>query len=79
MIAVVELEALLDVVIASLLAGVGVTGMFALVIYSATRAAELQRDGAWAGAGVMGLIAVVGLLLCIAVVVFGIQLMAAKG
>ncbi len=78
MIAVVELEALFDVVIASLIAGVGITGMSALVIFSATRAAELQRGGSWAGAGAMGLIAVVGLLVCIAVVVFGIQLMASK-
>ena len=47
---VVDWEALLDVVVASLVAGVGVTITFSLAIYGATRFAEVRRDGPRGGA-----------------------------
>ena len=46
----VDWEALLDVVVASLVVVTGVTIMFSLAIYGATRFAEMRRDGTAAGA-----------------------------
>jgi hypothetical protein len=74
----VDWAAVLDVVWASFLAGVGVTAAFALAILGATRAGELRRDGRelWAGAyaGLMMIaLAVVG-----AAVVLGIVVMTQK-
>ena len=49
---VVDWAALRDVVVASLVAGVGVTVAFSLAILGATRFADMRRDervvGAWA-------------------------------
>ena len=41
---VVDWEALLDVVVASLAGAVGVTIMFSLAIYGATRLADMRRE-----------------------------------
>jgi len=75
---VVEWEALRDVVIASLAAGVGVTVAFSTAILGLTRFADLRRDGrvvvAWLYAG----LAIVGLAVSGTAVVFGIFLMASK-
>jgi hypothetical protein len=76
--AVVEVQALMQVVLAALLAGVGVTVLFSLVIYCTTRAAELQRDGAVIVATILGALALLGLVACVAGVAFGIQVMTTK-
>ena len=75
---VVDWAALRDVVVASLAAGVGVTITFSLAILGLTRFADMRRDehvvGAWAYAG----LAILGLAVSGAAVVFGIILMTSK-
>jgi hypothetical protein len=75
---VVDWDALLDVVIASLAAGVGVTVAFSLAILGLTRFADMRKDGrvveAWAYAG----LAIAGLAVSATAVVFGIVLMTSK-
>ena len=75
---VVDWEALLDVVVASLAAGVGITVAFSLAILGLTRFADMRRDErtveAWAFAG----LATLGLGVSCAAVVFGIILMTSK-
>jgi cytochrome c biogenesis protein CcdA len=75
---VVEWDALLKVVWASAAATVGVTLVFSLAIVGATGLAESRRDGRPIAAIAFGLLAVVGLLVCAAAVVFGIALMVSK-
>ena len=75
---VVDWAALRDVVVASLAAGVGITVTFSLAILGLTRFADMRRDerivGAWAYAG----LAILGLGVSGAAVVFGIILMTSK-
>jgi hypothetical protein len=75
---VVDWAALRDVVVASLAAGVGITVTFSLAILGMTRFADMRRDdrvaGAWAYAG----LAILGLGVSGAAVVFGIILMTSK-
>jgi hypothetical protein len=73
---IVDAGALVSVVVASLAAGTGLTAGFSIAIFTATRATELRRAGAAVGATVLGLIAVVAGLACLALVAFGIFLIA---
>ena len=77
-VALIEVEALLEVVVASLVAGVGVTALFSIVIYFATRASELRQNDAPILAAVLGGMAIVGLVACLAVVAIGIHVMTQK-
>lgn len=45
MVAAIEVGQLFEVVWASLLAGVGITLIFSLLVYSGARAGEARRDG----------------------------------
>ncbi len=74
----VDWGALLEVVWTSLLAGVGVTAMFALVILGATRATDLRRDGSAAAAGAYLVLGVLALAVVTASVVFGVVVMTQK-
>ena len=75
---VVDWDALRDVVIASLAAGVGVTVAFSLAILGLARFADMRRDGrvaeAWGYAG----LAIMGLAVSATGVVLGIILMVSK-
>jgi hypothetical protein len=75
---VVDGEALLDVVWASVAAGIGVTAVFAIAIVGATRAVDLGRDGHRAEALAFGAIATVALVVVAGAVVFGIVAMTDK-
>jgi hypothetical protein len=70
--AIVDWDALLTVVWASLLAGVGVTASFGFAILGGTRALELGRDGRVGEAALFGVVAVIGIALVLAGIVFGI-------
>ena len=59
--AVVDWEALLDVIVASLVIVVGVTIMFSLAIYGATRFAEVRRNDHGAAAVGYAVLAITGL------------------
>ena len=75
---VLEAQALFQVVVAALVAGVGITIVFSMVIYCATRASEMRQSDAPVLATLLGGLAIVGLVLCLAGVAFGIHVMTLK-
>ena len=75
---VVDWGALLDVVIYSLGAGIGVTAIFALSILGATRAVDLRRDGHVAEAVAYAALMLVAFAAVAAAVVGGILVMTQK-
>jgi hypothetical protein len=75
---IVDWGQLLEVIEAGLIAGVGISVAFSLVILGTVRAAEAQqqsRTGALIGYGVVALVAIV---VCIGAVVFGVSTMLSK-
>jgi hypothetical protein len=76
--AIVNGGELVEVVWTALLAGVGVTCMFAFLILGVTRAADLSRDGRPAEAALFGVVGVVALAVVAAAIVFGIVVMTQK-
>jgi hypothetical protein len=75
---VVDWAALGEVIVASLVAGVGVTLTFSVMLLGVTRLAELRRDGRPVEAAVFGLIALIGFAVTAAVLVAGIVVMTSK-
>jgi hypothetical protein len=75
---VIETKALLDTVIASLVAGIGVTAVFAILIFGVTRSAEMVRDERPAAATAAGTLAVVAFLIVAGAIVLGIVVMTQK-
>ncbi len=69
-------SALGSVVLYSLLAGVGVPAIYALVVLSAARSTEHHRGGVAASA--YALFALLGALACLAAIAYGIWLMTQK-
>jgi hypothetical protein len=76
--AVVDWDALLQVIWVSLATGIGVTAAFAIALYGATRAVDLSRDGRAAEAGLFAVVAIASLLAVGGAVVFGIVAMTDK-
>jgi hypothetical protein len=70
--AIIDWDALLTVIWASVVAGVGVTAAFGFAILGATRAVELRRDGRPAEAAIFGVVGAAGGVTVIAAIVFGI-------
>ncbi|MGA8218171.1 MAG: hypothetical protein WB771_06365 [Solirubrobacterales bacterium] len=75
---VVETKALLETVAASLIAGVGVTAVFSIVIFGVTRSADMVREERPLLATAAGALAVLAGLAVTAVIVFGIVVMTQK-
>ena len=75
---VVETKALLETVAASLVAGIGVTAAFSIVIFAVTRSADLARDERPLLATAAGGLAAVALLVVIGAIVLGIVVMTTK-
>jgi hypothetical protein len=73
--AVVDWDALLTVVWASLIAGIGVTAAYGLAILGGTRAVDLGRDGRVGEAAIFGVVGVIGIALVIAAIGFGIYVL----
>jgi hypothetical protein len=69
---IVDWDALLTVVWASLAAGIGVTAAYGLVILGGTRALELTRDGRVGEAVLFGVVGVAGVVTVVVAIVFGI-------
>jgi hypothetical protein len=69
---IVDWDALLTVIWAAAVAGVGVTAAFGFAILGATRAVEFSRDGRAAEATLFGVLGAVGALAVVAAIVFGI-------
>lgn len=75
---IVETKELLNTVIASVAAGVGVTVVFSIAIWGTTRFAELSRDERPLAAGAAATLAVVGFLATLAAIAIGIIAMTGK-
>jgi hypothetical protein len=69
---IVDWDALLTVVWASLAAGVGVMAAYGLVILGAARALELGREGRVGEAVLFGAVGALGIVTVFAAIVFGI-------
>jgi hypothetical protein len=75
---IVETEALFETVVASLIAGVGITGSFSVMIFAAARFADLRRDERPMLAALTGAVALLGLAVTLGGIVLGIVAMTAK-
>jgi hypothetical protein len=75
---IVDSDALVRTVIASVVAGLGVTLAFSLGIYGAVRTAELRRDERPLAAGAAAGLMVLGLGVSLAAVTLGVIAMTAK-
>ena len=75
---VIETKELLQTVVASLVAGIGVTAAFAILVYGVTRSADMVRDDRPVAATAAGALAVLALLIVAAAIVLGIVVMTQK-
>jgi hypothetical protein len=69
---IVDWDALLTVVWASVAAGIGVTVAYGLVILGTTRAVDLSREGRVGEAVLFGVVGAAGIVTVFAAIVFGI-------
>jgi hypothetical protein len=76
--AAIDFSALLKVLYASLVAGVGVAVVFSVAILGATRWSDMRRAQRAGAATAYAALAAVGLLLSAAIVIYGITLVAHK-
>jgi hypothetical protein len=70
--AIADTDVLAKLVGGALAAGIGVTGIFGLVIYGGTRFADLRRDGNVPGAIFFGVLAALALAAFAGAVIFGL-------
>ena len=75
---VIETKEMLETVAASLIAGVGVTAAFAVLVFGVTRAADMTRDERPLLATAAGGLAAIALLVVIGALVLGIVVMTSK-
>ena len=75
---VVETKQLIETVVASLLAGVGVTVVFSVAIWGVARFADLSRNERPLAAGAAATLAGLAMLATLAAVAFGIVVMTRK-
>jgi hypothetical protein len=75
---IVQTKDLLETVIASFIAGVGVTTIFSVAIWGGARFADLSRGGRPLAAGAAAALGVLALATTLAAVVFGIVVMTRK-
>lgn len=75
---VVETKELLQTVVASVVAGVGVTVVFSVAIWGLARFADLGRAERPVAAGAAAALAGLALMVTVAAVVFGIVIMSSK-
>jgi hypothetical protein len=75
---VVQTKELLDTVLASLIAGIGVTAVFAILIFGVTRSADMVRDERPVAAAAAGGLALIAFAVVTAAIVLGIVVMTKK-
>ena len=75
---VVDTDALLETVAYSFLAGVGVTLIFSIALWGATRLADLSRDERPIAAAAAAALALIGSVAFVATIVLGIVVMTQK-
>jgi lysylphosphatidylglycerol synthetase-like protein (DUF2156 family) len=75
---IVETKDLLETIVASLIAGVGVTLVFSIAIWGAARFADLNRDERPLAAGAAAALAALAFAATVAAVLVGIVVVAGK-
>jgi hypothetical protein len=75
---IVETKELIETVVASVVAGVGVTAVFSMAIWGGARFVDLSRDGRPVAAAAAVAVGVLSLTVTLAAVVFGIVVMTSK-
>jgi cation transporter-like permease len=75
---IVQTKELAQTLVASLVAGVGVTAVFSVAIWGAARFADLNRDGRPLAAGLSAALAALALATTLASVAVGIVVMTSK-
>jgi hypothetical protein len=75
---VVETKELLETVVASVVAGVGITVIFSVAIWGVARFADLSRNERPIAAGAAATLAVLAGLVTLGAVAFGIVIMSSK-
>jgi cation transporter-like permease len=75
---IVETKELLETVVASVVAGIGMTFVFSIAIWGVARFAELSRNERPVAAGGAAAVAAVALAMTVAGVAFGIVVMTSK-
>jgi hypothetical protein len=70
---------LAEVVWVSLVAGIGITAVYSLVIYTSGRSADARREGNGTAAAMFGALAILAFALFIAGVIVGVTIMLKKG
>jgi hypothetical protein len=78
MLAIIDWDALLTVIWASLLAGIGATAAYGMAILGTARAVEMGRAGRPAEAAVYAVVGAVGFATVVAAIVFGIVVLTDK-
>jgi NhaP-type Na+/H+ or K+/H+ antiporter len=75
---IVEWDALIEVILVSLSGGVGLIAAFSIAVAWAVRFVDFRRDGRPVEAGAFAALALIAMAVCIAAIVYGIWVMAAK-
>jgi uncharacterized membrane protein YidH (DUF202 family) len=75
---IVETKELLETVAVSLVAGVGITAVFSVLIFGVTRSADMAREERPLLATAAGGLAAVALLIVVGTIVLGIVVMISK-
>lgn len=75
---VVETKQLLETVAVSLIAGIGVTAAFSIIIFGVARSTDMLRDDRPLLATAAGGLAALGLLVVVGAIVLGIVVMTTK-
>ena len=76
---VIDWDALGKVVLYSIVAGIGVPGIYGLAVLGAARSTDAQRSRRNAAATAYAVLALLGGAICLASVAYGIYLMTQKG
>lgn len=75
---IVEWDKVLDVVVNSAIAGIGVTAAWAVCVFGTTRVIDMTKAGRMPEAALYGVLATATLLATVAAVVFGVIVMTTK-
>ena len=74
----IDVDALLNVVVSSLVAGLGLTLMMCVALYGTVRAHEARQDGRSAAASAFGALALVSAIVLVGAAILGFVVMTSK-
>jgi hypothetical protein len=76
--AIVDWGKIGELIWVSMASGIGVIGVFSLVVLSSTRSGELRRDGRGGAVLAYGAVALIAGIACLAAVAYGVYLVTKK-